>query len=105
MYGCVRGSTSGFTRRLMRAVAPASTAADDSISSSRSLSTLKHITPTSSARNISARDLPTPENTTFAGSTPAASTRSSSPPDTMSKPQPALRNTCSTARLEFAFIA
>jgi hypothetical protein len=49
--------------------------------------------------------LPTPENTTLAGSPPAASTRASSPPDTMSKPQPAWAKVCSTASDELAFMA
>lgn len=39
------------------------------------------------------------------GLPPAASTRASSPPETMSKPQPACAKVCSTARLELAFIA
>ena len=63
----------------------------DSSSSSPTLSTLKHSTPASSARAISARVLPTPEKTIRAGSPPAARTRSSSPPETMSKPQPLAR--------------
>ena len=45
--------------------------------------------PAASAWRISARVLPTPEKITLAGSAPAASTRASSPPETMSKPQPA----------------
>ncbi len=63
------------------------------------LSTLKQRTPTCSAWRISARVLPTPEKTTRRGSPPAASTRCSSPPETMSKPQPARAKVCSTARL------
>ena len=50
-------------------------------------------------------DLPTPENTTLAGSPPAASTRASSPPETMSKPLPRRANRSSTARFEFALTA
>ena len=49
--------------------------------------------------------LATPENTTLAGSPPAASTRASSPPDTMSKPLPSRAKSPSTARFGFAFIA
>jgi hypothetical protein len=62
-------------------------------------------TPTASARCISSRRLPMPENTIVRGSAPAARTRSSSPTETMSKPQPARAKVCSTARLEFAFTA
>jgi len=51
------------------------------------------------------RRLPTPENTTLAASPPAASTRSSSPTETMSNPQPAWAKVCSTARFELALIA
>ena len=68
---------------------PARCATSLSTSSSASLSTLKQPMPTSSARRISARVLPTPEKMMSPASAPAASTRSSSPPETMSKPQPA----------------
>ena len=61
--------------------------------------------PASKAVRISARVLPTPEKITWDGSPPAASTRSNSPPDTMSKPQPAWANTCSTASELLAFMA
>ena len=105
MYGCVFGSTSGFTRNDTGAVRPVRTATADSRSSSDADSTLKHRMPASSAASISASVLPTPENTTFAGSPPAARTRASSPPETMSKPLPSRASRSSTARLEFAFIA
>ncbi len=68
-------------------------------------STLKHLTPASSASRISAAVLPTPENTVFSALPPAASTRASSPPETMSKPAPSRANTFSTARLLFALTA
>ena len=55
--------------------------------------------------SISAPLLPTPENTVLAGAPPAASTRSSSPRETMSKPAPRRARTLSTPRLELAFIA
>jgi hypothetical protein len=99
------GSTSGLTRRLTRARRPARLATSLSSSSSPTLSTLKQRTSTASARSISARVLPTPENTTRAGSPPAARTRSSSPPETMSKPQPRRANHCSTASVELALTA
>ena len=105
MYGCVFGSTSGFTRNETGAVLPSRPATRFSVSSSAADSTLKHRMPAVSAASISASVLPTPENTTFAGSPPAASTRASSPPETMSKPLPRRAKTFSTARLEFAFIA
>ena len=56
--------------------------------SSASLSTLKLKTPWSSAYSISSCDLPTPAKVHFRGSPPAASTRKSSPPETMSNPAP-----------------
>ena len=105
MYGCVPASTSGFMRRLTRAVRPTAVATRDRRRSSLADSTLKHRMSCSSASRMSASLLPTPENTTLRGSPPAAITRASSPPDTMSKPLPSRANTSSTARLEFAFIA
>ncbi len=105
MYGCVFGSTSGFTRSEIGATLPARPATAFSTSSSAADSTLKHRMPAANAASISAALLPTPENTVFAGSPPAAITRSSSPPDTMSKPLPCRASRFSTARLEFAFIA
>ena len=68
-------------------------------------STLKQAMPSVSARSISVSVLPSPENTTLAGSPPAASTRSSSPPETMSKPAPSRASTLSTAMLELALTA
>ena len=70
---------------------PSASATALSTSSSASLSTLKQPMPAASAWRISARVLPTPEKMILAGSPPAASTRASSPPETMSKPQPASR--------------
>ena len=52
-----------------------------------------------------ARVLPTPEKTIRAGSPPAAMTRASSPPETMSNPLPRRARMLSTARLEFALTA
>ena len=72
---------------------------------SASDSTLKHLMPTSRAYSISASVLPTPENTTLLASPPASSTRASSPPETISKPEPSLAITFNTAKLEFAFTA
>ena len=54
------------------------------------------------SRRGSCRRPRTPPST---ASPPAASTRSSSPAETMSKPQPACAKVCSTARLGLAFIA
>src|SRR3546814_16241444 len=67
-------------------------------------STLKHLTPASSAARISHACLPTPENTTLAGSAPIARTRASSPPETISKPAPRFLNSFRTAWLAFAFL-
>ena len=105
MYGCVLGSTSGFTRKLMGARLPAAAATASSRSSSSSDSTLKHRMPASSASRISASRLPTPENTILRGSPPAASTRANSPPDTMSKPLPSRAKSERIARLELALSA
>ena len=58
-----------------------------------------------SASRISWRVLPTPEKITLAMSPPAARTRANSPPETMSKPQPARANTCNTPSEELAFMA
>ena len=63
-------------------------------------STLKHRMSCVKAKRISSIDFPTPEKITLRGSPPAARTRNSSPPETMSKPEPSLLNTFSTARLE-----
>ena len=59
--------------------------------------------PARNASTISLSVLPTPENSTLRGSPPAASTRASSPPETMSKPAPSCAISASTARFEFAF--
>ena len=73
-----------------RRVRPLSAATSDSVCSSASLSTLKHRTPASSARRIScALSCRRRRTRPWSASPPAASTRSSSPPETMSKPQPA----------------
>lgn len=61
--------------------------------------------PALSAASISARVLPTPENTILPGSTPAASARCSSPPETMSIPAPWEARVRRTAWFEFAFMA
>jgi hypothetical protein len=73
--------------------------------SSGALSTLSTRTPASSAKAISSSVFPTPEKTTLRASPPARSTRYSSPPDTMSNPEPSRANRLSTARFEFAFTA
>ena len=92
MYGCVLRVDVGIhaqrdrARSCRRARRPRS-----SSSSSAADSTLKQRMPAASAASISAAVLPTPENTVFAGSPPAAITRASSPPDTMSKPLPDAR--------------
>jgi hypothetical protein len=105
MYGWVPASTSGFTRSDTFARLPVADAIADSLRNSLSDSTLKQRTECSSASRISASLLPTPENTTLAGSPPAASTRWSSPPETMSKPAPARASRSMIARFEFAFSA
>ena len=105
MYGCVRASMSGLTRSDTGARFPAARASDASRSSSCADSTLKHPTPASSAAAISASRLPTPEKTMRPAGTPAASTRSSSPPDTMSNPAPSRPSTSMTARFELALTA
>jgi hypothetical protein len=68
-------------------------------------STLKQWMPASSAARISSRALPTPEKTILSALPPAASTRASSPPETMSKPAPRSAKSLRMARLEFALIA
>jgi hypothetical protein len=93
------------TRTETRARSPVRAATRWISSSSGTDSRLKHNTSARSACSISASLLPTPENTVLRGSPPAASTRASSPPDTMSKPAPARASRFSTARFEFAFIA
>ncbi|MNN37537.1 hypothetical protein D3C81_1514890 [compost metagenome] len=105
MYGWVLASTSGLMRSDTRARLPTRPATSFRRSSSGIDSTLKQRTSCASASSISAALLPTPENTTLRASPPAASTRLSSPPETMSNPAPSLANTCSTARLELAFMA
>ncbi|CSC76568.1 Uncharacterised protein [Vibrio cholerae] len=57
------------------------------------------------ARFISASVLPTPENTTLLGSPPAANTRSNSPTETISKPEPKRAKVFNTPKLELAFTA
>ncbi len=70
--------------------------------SSPRLSTLKQPIPAFSAKFISSTDLPTPEKMTDLGSPPTASTRLSSPEETISKPAPNDLNNASIAKLEFA---
>ena len=73
--------------------------------SSETDSTLKQRIPTSSARIISSRDFATPEKTTFDASPPAASTRSSSPCETISKPEPSFAMMFNTPIFEQDFTA
>ena len=81
MYGCVFGSTSGFTRSAIGRADPSMRRATIEIrASSLALSTLRTRTPASSAKAISSSVLPTPEKTTLRGSPPAFTTRNSSPP-------------------------
>ena len=61
--------------------------------------------PTSNARIISARDFATPEKTTFDASPPAANTRSNSPCETISKPDPNFAMTFKIPILELALTA
>ena len=62
--------------------------------------------PALSARSISAAVLPTPEKTTRAAASGAAArTRSSSPPETMSKPAPRAASSLRMASAELAFTA
>ena len=68
-------------------------------------STLKQRMPTSNARIISARDFATPEKTTFDASPPAANTRSNSPCETISKPEPNFAITFNMPILELALTA
>ena len=105
MYGCVFGSTSGFTRNEIGAILPARHATALSASSSAADSTLKQRMPADNAASISGAVLPTPENTVLAGSPPAAMTLANSPPDTISKPLPRRARMFSTARLELALTA
>ena len=71
---------------------------------SEALSRLNSRMPALSAASISAPVFPTPEKTTFfAARQFARSTRSSSPPETTSNPQPSLSSNRSMLRLELAF--
>ena len=105
MYGCVFGSTSGFTRKLTGARSPIAAATAASRSSSGSLSTLKQWMRSRSAVRISSSVLPTPENTIRSPGTPAALARRYSPSLTTSMPAPSRAISASTARFEFAFTA
>ncbi len=105
MYGWVFASTSGLTLTDTGATRPRPAATVFNTSNSAADSRLKQWMPSSRARAISPGFLLTPENTIFDGAPPAATTRSSSPPETMSKPAPSLASTLSTARLELAFTA
>ena len=62
-------------------------------------------TPSLTAAASSLRDLPTPEKTMSRGSAPAANTRSSSPPETMSNPDPRRCRTRNSERLSLALTA
>src|SRR5258708_4076962 len=99
MCGWVRASTSGLMRSDTDATRPIDAATASRRSSSGSLSALKQRIPAASPARISASDLPTPEKITRAAAPPAASTRASSPPETMSKPAPARARASSTATL------
>ena len=101
----VFASTSGLIRTETGANLSISAATALSRSSSGSDSTLKHRIPTSSARRISARLLPTPEKMIFSAEIPARSARSSSPSDTTSAPMPFCAAIASIAWLELAFMA
>ena len=103
IYGWVLASTLGLTRSDTRARSPASPATSFKRCNSGIDSTLKQRMSCDSARRISSRPLPTPEKMTFRGSPPAAMTRSNSPPETMSKPEPSAARVFNTARLEFDF--
>ena len=73
------------------------------VASSSCDSTLKHIMSWDKANLISSSVFPTPENTVFLGSPPASITRDSSPPETISKPEPNLDNRDKIDRFELAF--
>ena len=102
---CVRASTSGLMRRETRAVTPASPATAEIRSSSASDSALSWRMPERSARAISSRVLPTPENTIRCAGIPAASARRNSPAETTSAPAPSFANAAMTAWFELAFKA
>jgi hypothetical protein len=99
------GSTSGFTRSAIGARLPMLAGDSLSRSSSAADSTLKQKMPASSAWRISSRGLADAGEDHLAGSPPAARTRASSPPETMSKPAPSGRNRFRMARLELALTA
>ena len=105
MYGWVLASTSGFTRREIGAILPILPATSLMRCNSGIDSTLKQRMPTSNARSISLCDFATPEKTTFEASPPETSTRSNSPCDTMSKPEPSFAITFNRAIFEFDFTA
>src|SRR2546425_212173 len=98
MCGCVRASTSGFTRSATGATLFLRAAMRESCCSSSSLSQLNWKMPASNAAASSSCRLPTPEKTTLRASPPACSTRKSSPPETMSKPRPSRASNASKAR-------
>ena len=106
MWGWVSSAASaGLTRRATGAAMSSSAAIRSMRSSSPRDSAWTAPIPAASAARSSAALLPTPENTMSAGSPPAARARASSPPETMSKPQPSVRSSCSTARLPLALTA
>ena len=98
-------STSGLTLKDTGAITPKCAASLLILSSSSMTSTLKQRIPIFKAAKISSSRLPTPENTIFLASPPAASTRSNSPKETISKPEPNRAKTLSRAIFEFAFTA
>src|SRR2546430_12748943 len=94
----------GITRNAIRALSRARAAHSASTHSSDSLSTLNSKIRDFSAAPISSEVFPTPEKTTFlAARRSTRRTRSSSPPETTSKPQPALPISRNMPRFEFAF--
>ena len=98
----VAASTLGLTRTATGATRFLCDASRSIASSSGSDSTLNWKMPAASAAPSSRSVLPTPENTTRPGATPARSARSSSPPETMSAPAPISARVRTTARFELA---
>ena len=97
------GSISGLTLIDILAIFLAFSAIRLITSSSSKDSTLKNKIPNSIAFCISSGDLATPEKTTLFGSAPIAVILSSSPPDTISKPEPRSLKIFRIDRLELAF--
>ena len=102
IYGWVLGSMSGLTRIEIFALTPTSFETLLIATSSSNDSTLKKHIPKSSAFLISKSDFATPEKTTFFGLAPIFIILSSSPSETISKPEPRLLKTFNIERLELA---